>query len=692
MIGRMFGSAVGGALAVLISAPLLGAQEAERDTVPAARLAPVVVEVFRAPLDARRVPYSTTVVSGAQAREGRPGIALDEALRTVPGVQVDNRYNFALGERVSIRGFGARTQFGVRGVRIVADGVPLTFADGQSALEEIDPGAIARVEVVRGPASALYGNAAGGVILFRSAPPPAVPLRQEVRAVGGDHGLLRLESNTAGRSGGTAYQLRASHLSFAGYREHSAFHTVRINGLVEQELGRNSVRLRGSFVDFAAENPGALSFAQREADRFQAFPTNVTQQTGKDGRQGQVGVWLSRPLLGSELEISAHLQRRDITNPIPNTIIELARVASGARALLRGGFGVLGSEASWAVGAEMDGQWDDRRNWANRQGDRGDLTLDQAERVASFGAFSQLLVPLGETVTAMAGLRADGFRYHAETRFAAGTGGMGSGDRRMGQISPSVGVVWTPLAAASFYANYSTAFETPTTTELANRPDAAGGFNPELAPQETRSAEVGFRGEAGGGLSYQLAAYRAAVTNMLIPFQVPDAPGRDFFRNAGSAVHQGAEASLAYMPLPGLTLQLGHTYVDARFRDYRLRNQVFDGNRVPGVAPHRSTVGAVYRRDGGVFFGADGIRVSEIPVNDANRPGTASPSYTLVNARVGHGRVRVGRTDWMPFVGVNNLLDADYNTAVTINAFGDRFYEPGPGRSLYLGLTVGVGG
>jgi iron complex outermembrane recepter protein len=665
------------------------AQQAQPDTLPAAELAPVVVEVFRAPVDARRVPYTAAVVGGPQARAAQPGLALDEALRGVPGVQVDNRYNFALGERVSIRGFGARTQFGVRGVRIVADGVPLTFADGQSALEEIDPGTVSEVEVIRGPASALYGNAAGGVILFRSAPPPAVPLRQTLRVVNGEHGLLRLESSTAGRSGGTAYQLRVSRLAYDGYREHSAFKTVRANALVEQQIGRGQLRVRGSFVDFDAENPGALSLALREVDRFQAFANNVAQRTGKDGRQAQVGAWYQRPLGWAELEVSSHLQRRDVSNPIPNTIIDLERQAGGARALLRGdvdsGVGAL----AWVLGGEFDGQRDDRKNWANRRGERGDLALDQAERVVSLGAFSQLLWSPVATVSAMAGLRADRFRYRAHTRFATAGGVAGSSARAMEQVSPSVGLVWMPAPAASLYANFSTAFETPTTTELANRPDGVGGFNPDLAPQQTRSTELGLRGELGG-VSYQIATYRARVGNMLIPFQVPDAPGRDFFRNAGSAVHRGAEAFVSLAPLPNLGVQLGHTWVDARFRAYRVRDQVLDGNRVPGVAPHRSTASVVYRRPAGLLVGFDATRVSEIPVNDANRDGTASPAYGLLNLRAGHG-LKMGQVDLSPILGVTNLLDADYNTAVTINAFGDRFYEPGPGRSLYLGIEVGLG-
>ncbi|MBA4159640.1 MAG: TonB-dependent receptor, partial [Gemmatimonadetes bacterium] len=437
-----------------------------------------------------------------------------------------------------------------------------------------------------------------------------------------------------------------------------------------------------------AQNPGSLNQELLEADRFQAFSNNVRQQTGKDGRQAQVGVWARQPLGKLEVEGSAQLQRREIVNPIPTTIIDLNRNGGGARALVRGSLGKGERAATWTVGGDWDLQFDERQNHANQQGERGALALDQSERVTALGAFTQLHLPLAGALSLMGSLRADHFRFQFQGRLPDPTD---SGSRSMGEVSPSVGVVWRPHPVAGVYANFATAFETPTTTELANRPDEVGGFNPELEPQRTRSYEAGIRGDAARGLSYELAVYQANISDALIRFQVPNAPGRDFFRNAGSAVHRGFEAAFAVSPLPALTVQATHSYTDARFREYTVGDADFAGNRVPGVAPHRTNAGLVYRLTNDFFVGADGVRVSEIPVEDADREGTASPAYTLVSARVGHNRVRLGSVDVAPFLGVNNLLDAEYNTAVTVNAFGNRYYEPGPQRALYFGLEVGAG-
>jgi iron complex outermembrane recepter protein len=664
---------------------LAGQEPARGDTLPGAELAPVVVEVLRTPVELRRAPLAVAAVSGPELHQGRTGIALDEAFIGIPGVQVDNRYNYALGERISIRGFGARTQFGVRGVRVVVDGVPATFADGQSALEGIDPATLERVEVVRGPASALYGNAAGGVILLRTQPPPLVPLRQEFRGVAGENGMRRYESRTAGHAGETSYELRVTHLGYDGYREHSAFQTRRLSGQLRRGLGGGELRLTGSVLEFDAQNPGSLSRAALHEDRLQAFPNNVAQGTGKDGRQGQLGAVFTAPLGAADIELSSHVQRREIVNPIPAVIIDLDRTSAGTRLLARGSAPFLATGSTWAVGTDLDAQWDDRQNHRNTGGERGELQLEQTERVLAVGAFAQFMTPILPTLSALGGIRADRFDFRFRNLRLPAQDPEHSGSRPMSAVSPSVGLIWNPTPMAALYGNFSTAFETPTTTELANRPDGAGGFNPELEPQNARSVELGLRGDLHG-LRYDVAAYTTGIDNALIRFQSAD--GRDFFRNAGSARHRGLEAGAEIQLLPGLSGLASYSYTDAVFREYVVQGQDFAGNRIPGIAPHRVTGRITYRPADGWFVGLDGQRSSSMPVDDANTEDADSPAYTLVSLRGGLAPIRVGRGAVAPFIGVTNLLDEEYNTAVTVNAFGRRFYEPGPARALYLGVQL----
>jgi iron complex outermembrane receptor protein len=255
-------------------------------------------------------------------------------------------------------------------------------------------------------------------------------------------------------------------------------------------------------------------------------------------------------------------------------------------------------------------------------------------------------------------------------------------------VNPTLGLSWRPAEAVDVYAHYATSFQTPTTTELANRPDGAGGFNPILEPEKTRSYEIGLRGRIGDRFTYQLAAFTAEVTDELIGFQVPDFPARTFFRNAGSARHRGFEAAIAVAPVADLTARFSYSLTEAEFRDYRVGDEGFDGNRIPGIAPHR-VEGILAWDPRGWYAEVDGRYLSRMQVNDANT--ATSPPYAVFDIRAGFDALDVLGLGLAPFAGVNNVLDRSFNTSVAINAFGGRYYEPGPPRSLFAGVRLILG-
>jgi iron complex outermembrane recepter protein len=683
MIKRRAAPSLAGLALVFFLAPGAPAQEIPADSIPIP-IPAVTVTVLRTPLEIGRAPYAIAVNDEARIQRGQPNLGLDEALRGIPGVQVDNRYNFAVGERISVRGFGARAQFGVRGVRVLVDGIPATLPDGQTALSHVDLSTVTRAEVIRGPASALYGNTAGGVIQLETSPSPDAAIAQEFRVLGGSNGLLRLHSSTGGTSGPTSYLLNASRLEYGGFRDFSSGRNVYVGGRLGYQGARDEVRFVFSAVDSDAQNPGSLSLALLEQDRSQAFANNKLQQTGKQAREGQAGALWRRPMGGSTLESAIYGIRREVMNPIPNVIIDLDRAAFGARSVLQGG---RGGWLRWGAGFEADRQRDERRNFGNLRGERGAPGLDQLEHVTNLAGFAQLTALPSERLTMLAGLRYDWFRFDVRDFFITETNPDDSGSRTMDAVSPSVGVSYRLIDQLQLYGNVGTSFETPTTTELANRPDGAGGFNPLLEPQRALSMEIGARGRVNASMVYQLSLYRALVRNSLIPFEVPEAAGRQFFRNAGSAVHRGVEAGLTVVPLSFLRVDGAYTYTDARFRRYSTANNTFDGNRVPGIAPHRLDVSATLSRPGDSWFVTTEVRsLSHVPVDDANS--ARSPAYSLLDLRAGTSGLRAGPVAIAPFFGIANILDAEYNTAVAVNAFGQRFYEPGPGRSIHLGSSL----
>jgi iron complex outermembrane receptor protein len=675
---------LGLALAMLLASfPPLAAQDSS-----AVALDTVSVRVLGAPVPAVRAPFGVSVVHEAEIRQARPGLGLTEALTAVPGVQVDNRFNYALGERISVRGFGARAQFGVRGVRVLVDGIPATLPDGQTTLNHVDPSAMGRAEIIRGPASALYGNASGGVIHLTTAPPPAAPIASEHRVVVGSHGLLRAETSVGGRTGWASYRAYVSRLGYDGYREHASAENLNAGGTLLFSRGANDLRLSFTAVRYDALNPGSLSDSLLRVDRSAAFARNVAQRTGEEGRQGQAGLWWRRTMGPGAVEVSAYGSMRSIDNPIPNAIIDLDRGVGGARAAWQADAGAL----RWTAGTELETQRDDRLNFANDAGERGTRTLDQAERVTSRSAFAQATAALPWRLEATGALRYDRFRFSVRDRLFSADNPDDSGARTLQRWSPALGLSWAAAPTVSLYANLATAFETPTTTELANRPTGAGGFNPELQPQRTISVEAGARARLAPWAWVEASAYRARIEDALIPFEVADAPGRVFYRNAGEARHQGIEAAAVLTPRPAWTARAAYTWTDARFGEYVVNGDDRAGNRVPGIAPHRFDLSLLAMPSRGPFAGLDVRRVSATPVADDDAEGRfASPAYTLVDLRGGWEGMRVGGVALSPFVGVGNLLDREYNTSVVINAFGRRYYEPGPGRTGYAGASLTLG-
>jgi iron complex outermembrane receptor protein len=671
------------ACAAFHAAAAAAQQPSTADTARPVTIDTLAVRALRTPLPPLRAPFAVSAVGGEGERAAKPGLALNEALAAIPGVQVDNRYNYALGERISIRGLGARAQFGVRGVRVLLDGLPATLPDGQSQLNHVDVAGLGGAEVVRGPASALYGNAAGGVIRLSTPPPPPVQLASEYRATLGQDALLRLNTTAAGTVARATYRASLTRLKYGGYREHQSADNSLAGFNLGVMRGANALRVVFTAVRYDAENPGALSDSALKADRSAAVPANVSQKAGEEGRQGQLGMTWERALGAGSLEVTGYGLARSIDNPIAIRWIDLDRGAGGARAVWTGAAGPL----RWSGGGEWELQRDHRVNHENLAGARGAKLLDQVERVTSLGAFAELSAGAGP-VEVLGALRHDLFRFSVRDRFVTAADPDDSGARRMRAWSPSLGVSVSAAPWLAVYGNVATSFQTPTTTELANRPSGAGGFNPELGPERTRSLEVGAKARRGTAW-VEVAAYRARIDSMLIGFEVAGFAGRQFYRNAGQAQHRGIEAGAGVRALQALTLRAAYTYTDARFRRYVVGTTDLRGNRVPGIAPHRLDATAYWRPARGLFAGLDLRHESATPVADDDAAGLlSSPAYTVVDLRGGWTELRAGRVRLSPSLGITNLFDADYNTSVVVNAARGRYYEPGPGRAVYGGVEV----
>ena len=501
-----------------------------------------------------------------------------------------------------------------------------------------------------------------------------------------------------------------THTESDGFREYVRQKATNGFGRVITNVGRTELALQAMLFDMPlAENPGALTLAELRANPRQAERFQVRRGAGKTVDQGQIGLTARRPLRagaegrdgGGEITASVYGGWRDLANPLTFAIIDLERTLYGAS--LRGTLPLpLGGVASrLSAGVDVQRQDDDRSEFETcidtvrvpvsarcptGGAARGALRRDQLERVSSVGPFVRAEVEVARRYWLSVGARADFVNFDVRDRLVSATNPDESGERTLRAVSPLVGAVarLTPLTAV--YANVSSAFETPTATELGNQPDGRAGINRELQPQYATTYELGAKGFLFSHLQYDVAGFVTRVEDELIPFEIPGGAGRRFFRNAGRTERRGAEVGLSALVGP---VQLGATYSYSHFRfdDYASGGVRFDGKQIPGIPVQQLQMNATVRARN-VFATVEGITAGSVFVDDANTARAAG--YEVINVRLG-GTAAFGRPWLSPMVGVNNVFDRHYVASVSVNAAGGRFYEPAPGRAFFAGLTVAVG-
>ena len=657
-------------------------------SAPAPQLAPVVVTATRNETPLTQVPAAVSVVDQSDIQLGQPTINLDESLNRVPGVFVQNAYNFSQDQRLSIRGFGTRAAFGVREVKLVVDGILETSPDGQTEFDNVDLGAAQRIEVLRGPASSLYGNASGGVINVITEDGPSRPFA-EARIVGGSYGLVKSQAKTGGQIGKLNFLFNTSYLYLRGYREHNRTQNMLFTGKLRYAFDANSdLTTLLSFTDSPfADDAGGLTREQVKQDRRQARDLNALLDAGESVTQGKLGfVYRNQFAPGHEISISQYSLFRQFEAKLP------IRPAGGGGVVVFDRFGIGGgAKYSWdttfrgfrnrfMLGVDAQYQIDNRRRFNNDDGKSGMLRFHQDEEVTNVGPFIRNEFYLLDNLILSAGLRYDSVKFSVDDRFRSD--GNQSGSRTPDQLSPMGGILYNPLPYLTLYANVSTAFQVPTTTEFAN-PNEGGGFNPDLDPQKAINYEIGARGTLYERLRYDVAFFWITLDDELIQFE--GASGRTFFRNAGRSIRRGIE-SYFQVPLTNeLLWTFTYTFLDAEFDRYRAPAGRFDDNDEPGIPPHQLFTELFYAHPTGFYAAANWLYVDRFYADDANLH--HNDSYSILNLRLGY-ELQMGNGKIAPFIGFGNLGDENYNGLVRLNAAANRFFEPSPGFNVYGGMAI----
>jgi iron complex outermembrane receptor protein len=654
----------------------------------------VVINAARIPLSLSQAPFAVDKLEREQIIRAQTQLGLDESLVGIPGLVLQNRFNFAQDLRISIRGFGARANFGIRGVKILVDGIPETLADGQGGIDSIDLTSIGSIEVLRGPSSSLYGNASGGVIRIESDFDRSDTGIEARLAIGGN-GYRKNQVHINGESDNQqlSYIASISRLDIEGYRNHSEHKNTLFNARMRYTFKDDgTLKIAVNHTDQPqANDPGGVSLATLLGDRTAARDRNVALNAGEALEQTRIGIIYQRDLgKKGKLSIRNYHIWRDFEGRIPitnNGVIDIARYYSGGGLMYQHQNILWSKESTSIFGMDYDYQDDSRERFENLNGISGNRVLDQREKVTSAAVYLQNQLQLSDRWLLNSGIRYDEISFTVDDYQATN-----SGKRSLNQLSPMIATSYALNHQTSIYANISTSFETPTTTELALVEST--GLNTQLDAQEAVSYELGIKGNFESGLisasrknqqhQYTLSVFSIDVEQEIIALE--DNLGRDVFINAGESSRQGIELSIKSRLSDTISSSLAYTYSDFSYKTFiDKNNNNFSGNRLPGLPQNTLHVAFNYQHPSGLFATLETLYLGPFELNNGN---TVSMDSSLVTDFRGGYNFAVDSLSIEPFIGISNLFNEVYSANARINAFGGRFYESGPDRNLYAGVSI----
>nr|WP_298999301.1 TonB-dependent receptor [uncultured Allomuricauda sp.] len=661
--------------------------KAQQDSVPVIELDTVIIEAARLQVSKDELPASVSVKEFGTLQQNLQQLTANDYLQGIPGLFVLNSNNFAQDTRISIRGFGARSAFGIRGVRLVIDGIPETTPDGQGQVDNLNLALIERIEVLRGASSSLYGNASGGVINVSTKSNFSRDFVELSSAIG-SYNFQSFQAIAGIGNKKSKTVIFANRTTSDGFRANSRFETNQFNLRTKLNTGnKTSLNFQLNYTDSPmAQDAGGITQEDVDVDRTQARDRNVNFDTGESVRQFKTGVALQWQPSKLHVNSFVYYSYRDFANKLPFSF-------GGAVDLVRNYWG-HGSNASFdffkdkglltaQVGYELASQNDRRTRFINDLGSLGDVTLQQNEIFQNLGAFAILQSKIEKWIF-RGGLRFDNNILEVKDTFL--DNGDASDRIVLNTINPSVGLRFKVDKNQSLFANFATSFETPVLSELSANPNDDGGFNQNLNEQTSTTFE--------GGYTYSKPKFRLETTvfyieteDDIVPFELEAFPDRTFFRNAGSAERFGLEVSTVFWL--NNTIRFNASYAWSRFTYNRFEIPLdnFNGNRLPGVPEHLAFLQGLYRSPKGLVIRWNMQYRGDFFANDSNA--VTEASAVISNLSVSQ-KLSFDGWNLSPYFGINNLFDTQYNDNVRLNAFGGRFFEPAPGINIYGGLRISL--
>ncbi|HBQ2921584.1 TPA: TonB-dependent receptor PqqU [Klebsiella quasipneumoniae] len=680
--------------------PLIAAAQAADEQTMVVTAAPTTVSE----LD---TPAAVSVVNGDEMRQAAPRVNLSESLGAVPGLQVQNRQNYAQDLQLSIRGFGSRSTYGVRGLRIYVDGIPATMPDGQGQTSNIDIGSVDTIEVLRGPFSALYGNSSGGVINVTSqtgTQPPTVEASSYYGSFGTWHYGMKATGavGDGSHAGDVDYTVSTNRFTTHGYRDHSGARKnlanarlgVRINDVSKLTLLLNS-------VDIKANDAGGLT-ADEWRDNPRQSPRGDQYNTRKNTRQTQAGLRYERQLSAQDdLSVMMYAGERETTQfqSIPRApqlkpshaggVIDLTRHYQGIDTRLTHREELL-VPVTLTAGLDYENMSERRKGYENfvmvngapQYGEQGALRRNERNLMWNVDPYLQTQWQLTDKLSLDAGVRYSSVWFDSNDYYITPGNGDDSGDASYHKWLPAGSLKYALTDAWNVYLSAGRGFETPTINELSYRSDNQSGLNFGLKPSTNDTVEIGSKTRIGNGL-LTAALFQTDTDNEIVVDS--SSGGRTSYKNAGKTRRQGMELGLDQQFGESWRLKAAWTWLDATYRTNVCGDASCNGNRIPGIARNMGYASFGYQPEQGWYAGSDIRYMSDIMANDENT--AKAPSWTVVGLTTGY-KWSYGRMDMDLFGRVDNLFDREYVGSVIVNESNGRYYEPAPGRNYGIGLNL----
>ena len=624
-------------------------------------------ETFR-----NKLPFSLSAQDVSSFQPIYQQLSLQEYLGSVPGLFSQNANNYAQDLRISLRGFGARAAFGIRGIKIIVDGIPETTPDGQGQLDNLPLSLLKSFEVLRGPTASLYGNAAGGVIYLNTLDQlenQSIQLRTSL----GAFGFQSYQLNTSLKGKKTTAMIHANRTQTNGFREFSGFEQNLFNAKIKHNYSPSStIQLQLNYTNSPrAEDAGGINLADTETDWSQARQRNINYDTYESVDQFKGGInWKKKWGSHWSLDTYGFYNYRDFYGKLPfenGGIIDLTRNYFGLGSRLN----YQEEKHRWQIGFETAQQADQRNRYLNLEGVQGAISFSQLERFGSFGIYLLDEIQWGK-VLLRTSLRYDDLRLGADSVEIS---------QAYQVLNPSIGISYEVKPRRQFFASFSTSFETPALSELSANPNGKEGLNLELKPSHALNYEFGWKG-LWEKLRFEANVFYIESTNEILPYELEAFPGRSFYRNTGATQRIGLELFGIYQ-FQSWEVQLSLTQAQYQFSE----NETLDGNSLPGIPNSQLFLQLGYTTPSKWSFQLTGEHVGTFYADNVN----AIQIEAFQKVRLQGGKtISLASLQLSLFGGVNNLFNVRYFDNIRLNAFGKRYYEPAPGRNAFVGLQLNL--